>query len=136
MTDSPSPEAIYAGVHPRILAHLGDGVYELHIRELAVKHALKTGTHRVEDLHRFTTDLANATFQVKFLHALEPHLSEEEQEIVRRGRNVPVSSSRRSNQALYRQSAGFEALIGYLHLTHPARLQEIWQVLAESFPPE
>jgi ribonuclease-3 family protein len=121
MNDNPSPESL----HPRALAHLGDGVYELHVRE----QALRLCSNKADDLHRFSTSRANATFQVQLLKLLEPHLTPQEQDIVRRGRNAAVSVGRRSNQALHRQATAFEALIGYLYLQSPARLTAIWQHL-------
>lgn len=119
MTDSPSLESF----HPRVLAHLGDGVYELHVREIAIKVC----SNKADDLHRYSTKRANAVFQVALLQILNPMLTPEELEIVRRGRNATVSVSRRSNQALHRQATAFEALIGYLYLQeNHTRLAELW----------
>lgn len=121
MSDSPSPESY----HPRALAHLGDGVYELHVRE----KALQVCSNKADDLHRFSIGRANATFQVRLLEVLAEILTPEEQEMVRRGRNAGVSVGRRSNQALHRQATAFEALIGYLYLKGGTRLLEIWSYL-------
>lgn len=125
MTDTLSPETL----HPRVLAHLGDGVYELFVRELAVAHAQKSASSRVEDLHRYTTHRASAAFQAQLMEALMPQLSEAEREMFRRGRNMPVSTGRRSSQALHRQASGFEALMGYLHLAHPDRLKAVLELI-------
>jgi ribonuclease III family protein len=121
MNDKPSPESL----HPRVLAHLGDGVYELHVREMAIAAC----SQQVEALHQYTTHRANASFQVQLLREITPFLTESELEIVRRGRNVSVTTSRRSKQSLSRQSTSFEALIGFLYLKNPERLKEIWSQL-------
>ncbi len=107
--------------HPRALAFLGDVVFEMFLRELAVAKNLSHS----KDLHAFTTARAKAAAQVELLHQLKPHLTEAELEIVRQGRNVGVSVGRRANQADHRQATGLEALLGALHLSNQARLQEI-----------
>lgn len=111
--------------HPRALAFLGDAVFELHVRQLAVAR----GMSQSDDLHRFTTARVNAARQADLLAALQDHLSEPEKDIVRQARNQAVGASRRHDQALYRQATGFEALIGALFLTDPVRLQALWQLL-------
>ena len=113
-------------LHPRALAYVGDAVYELHVRELA----LAQGIQVAGDLHKFTIRRAKADFQVGLLSVLDAHLTDAEREVLRQGRNVTVSVARRANQALHRQASGFEALIGHWHLNAPARLQEMWQVLS------
>ncbi len=110
-------------LHPRVLAYLGDAAFELKVRELA----LSQGMSQAEELHDFTVRRVKATCQVALLDALEPLLTETEKEIVRQGRNVPVSVGRRSNQALHRKATGFEALFGYWHLGDPGRLAVIWE---------
>ena len=108
--------------HPRALAFLGDAVFEVKLRELAVQQ----GFNQSDDLHRFTTQRVNATAQAGLLQHLKPHLSENELEIVRQARNVAVGATRRSDQATYRQATSFEALIGFLFLTHHDRLEKLW----------
>ena len=55
------------------------------------------------------------------------NLTEEEKDIVRRGRNTENHHvAKNSNVADYSQSTAFEALIGYLYLTkQDERLEEI-----------
>ena len=105
-------------------AHLGDAVYELFIREKII-HL----TSNLAKLHKINTDLVRASFQCDLLENLEPHLSEEEKDLVRRGRNLPSSSSRRTNQSLHRLATGFEVLIGHLHLYNKKRLEEIFELI-------
>ena len=65
-------------------AHLGDAVYELYIREKVIYK-----TPNLAKLHKLNTNLVNAAYQCDLLEFLEPYLTEEEKEIVRRGRNIP-----------------------------------------------
>jgi ribonuclease-3 family protein len=112
-------------LHPRALAHLGDCVYELHIR----LHAVKQCSNQIDPIHQYTIERVNAAFQAGLLKLILDDLNEEEQDVVRRGRNLSVPASRRSNQAVYRQATGFEVLIGYLYLKDPQRLLVLWQQL-------
>lgn len=105
-------------------AHLGDAVYELFIREKIISL-----TTNLSKLHKINTSLVCATFQCELLEILEPFLSENEKEIVRRGRNIPSSSARRINQSMHRLSTGFEALVGYLHIYDKTRLEEIFSII-------
>lgn len=108
----------------RNFAHLGDAAYELYIREKTV-----TATQNAKKLHKLTVSLVNAEFQAELLNTLEVHLTDDEKEIVRRARNLSVTTARRVNQKLHRISTAFEALIGYLYLTNKERLKEIYLIL-------
>jgi ribonuclease-3 family protein len=110
------------------LAFLGDAVFEMFIRERAVQQGLSHS----KELHAFTTALANANAQVALMHYLKPHLSEQELEWIRQGRNVGVSAGRRSDQSAHRHATGFEALLGALYLTDRTRLVTLW-AMAESY---
>ena len=59
-------------------------------------------------------------------------LTEEEQELARRGRNLSIPVGRRSIQADYRQATAFEVLIGYWHLNDKERLKEIFEIIKNS----
>lgn len=107
-------------------AHLGDAVYELYIREKVIYK-----TPNLAKLHKLNTNLVNAQYQCDLLEFLEPYLTEEEKEIVRRGRNIPSSSARRINQSLHRIATGFEAIVGHLYLYKKERLDEIFRIADE-----
>jgi ribonuclease-3 family protein len=47
---------------------------------------------------------------------METELSQEEQDIVRRGRNTRSHPPKNADVQSYRMSTGFEALLGYLYL--------------------
>ncbi len=115
-------------MHMRNYAYLGDAVWELHIREKTVLL-----TQNSKDLHKITTDKVKASHQAQLLKFLEEILTEEEQEIARRGRNLPVPIARRSNQAEYRQATAFETLIGWWYTYDKSRLKEIFEKIEKKF---
>ena len=111
----------------RNLAHLGDSVYELFVREKLV-----LSVHNIEVLHKATVSFVNAGFQAELLEKLLPKLSEEELDIVRRARNLQTTTSRKVNHKLHKIATAFEAFIGYLYLYDKERLKEIFEFLNES----
>ena len=109
----------------RSIAHLGDAVYELYIRRKLIFIANDT-----ENMHNLTTSLVNSLFHVELLTFLSPNLTENELDIVRRGRNITLSKSKRKDQTVHRISTSLETLIGYLYLTNIARLEEIFILIS------
>ena len=107
-------------VNLRNLAHLGDSVYELFVREYTITKAAN-----IKKLHKLTVSYVNAEFQAELLEKLEPELTEKELDIVRRGRNLATTTARRINHKLHRIATAFEALLGYLYLYDKERLNEI-----------
>ena len=63
------------------------------------------------------------------LNFIMPSLNDEEHEIARRARNLPIPVGRRSIQADYRQATAFEVLIGYWYLHDKTRLEEIYSII-------
>ena len=105
------------------LAYIGDAVYELYVRQ----YFLKKGTALVNDLHHKVIQITSANGQKKALERIENMLSDSEKQIVKRGRNAE-SSKKPKNTSLqdYKHATGFEALIGYHHLSNNhTRLKEI-----------
>lgn len=107
-------------------AHLGDAVYEVFIREKIILI-----TSNLSKMHRINTKLVRASFQCELLDMLEPHLTEKESDLIRRGRNIQISSARKINQSLHRLATGFEVLIGYLHLHDRERLLKIFKIISD-----
>lgn len=108
---------------PLTWAYVGDCVYELYIRtNLVNKTNLKP--HK---LHIETIKYVKAKSQAKLLQEIHDKLTEEEKEIVRRGRNAESHHlPKNANVQEYRYATAFEALIGYLYLTKKfGRLKEI-----------
>lgn len=98
-------------------AHLGDAIWEVFVREYVIK---KTSNSKL--LHKLTTERVNAAFQKTMLEYISDDLTEEEQDIVRRGRNLSIPVGRRSIQHDYRLATAFEILIGYWYLHNKERL--------------
>jgi ribonuclease III family protein len=124
--DLPRPlaSAQLGQVSPTALAYLGDAVYELYVR-----HHFLIPPKRGNAYHRQVVAQVCAEAQARHLQALLPHLSDEEADMVRRGRNAASGKPKRVDITLYQQATGFEALIGYLYLTNPQRLQALLQTL-------
>ncbi len=111
----------------RNYAYIGDAVWELYIREKTIKL-----TNNSQHLHKITTDKVKMGFQSELLHKLEEFLTDEEYELARRGRNLPIPIGRRQNQSEYRQATAFEVLIGWWYITDKKRLSEIYEILSDS----
>ena len=107
----------------RNYAHLGDSVWEVFVRTYTV---FKTSNSKL--LHKYTTERVNATFQKDMLNFISEYLTEEEQELTRRARNLPIPVGRRSIQADYRQATAFEVLIGYWYLHDKNRLNYFYEL--------
>ena len=105
----------------RNYAYLGDAVWELYIRE----HTTEL-TSNAKHLHKITTERVKASYQAELLHKIAKSLTEAEQDLARRGRNLPIPVGRRSNQTEYRAATAFEVLIGWWYKEKPERLQEFF----------
>ena len=69
-------------------AHIGDAVYEVFIRERTIMM-----TSNLAKLHKLTVHFVNASFQTELLEKIMPFLTDKEQDLARRARNIPTSSS-------------------------------------------
>lgn len=105
----------------RNYAHIGDAVWEVFVRDYTI---LKTSNSKI--LHKITTDRVKASFQKDMLEFIMPDLTEEEQELARRGRNIPIPVARRSIQHEYRPATAFEVLIGFWYIHDKNRLEQIY----------
>lgn len=113
---------------PLQLAYLGDAVWELHVR----RAALKAGPGKPDALHRRAVRRVHAAAQARVLQRLEPSLTNEEKDIVRRGRNAKGHAPRGADPLDYRYSTAFECLLGYLYYTgQTARLAELLRMADE-----
>ena len=111
-----------------ILAYVGDAVFSLHVRTLM----LSVESHRVQVLHTLLARMASAPLQAMALRELEEMLDEQEQAVVRRGRNAKSRVPRNASIGEYRSSTALEALLGYLYLCRQEeRLQQILAVIVE-----
>lgn len=98
---------------PLALAYIGDGVYEIFIRT----YVMNKGNRSVNKMHKASRDLVRASSQAKLYFLIEGMLTEEEDAVLRRGRNAKsVSIPKNGNVTEYRHATGLEALIGYLYI--------------------
>ncbi len=120
----PVPAERAKQMNPVVLAFVGDAVYTLLVREkLALALKSKAG-----ELNRRAADVVSAHGQSQTMERVLPLLTEEEEEIYRRGRNAhKPTRSKNASVAEYVRSTGAEALIGYLYLTgDTARIEALF----------
>ena len=107
------------------LAFEGDAIYSTYIR----KHLIFQGLTKPNQLHRKTTRYVSAKAQaILITKMLEAQLlSEKEEDIYRRGRNANSHTKAKNTDVVtYKMSTGFEAVMGYLHMTEQIkRLEEL-----------
>lgn len=110
-------------LNPLTLAYIGDSVFSDYIR----KYLLSQGLQNVNHLTKASIDFVRAEAQAFIVkQLLDSTLSEEEQNIVRRGRNTRSHVPKNASVMDYRYATGFEALLGYLSLTgQQQRLEEL-----------
>ena len=112
---------------PLTLAYIGDAVFEIIIRTLIVEK----GQRAANTLHRHTTKIVCAQTQAKMIEAVYDSLTEEEQEVYRRGKNTKTNSSaKNASLSDYHKATGFEALCGYLFLKD--NMERITQIIGQS----
>ena len=109
-----------ARLSPIALAYIGDAVFELYVRTRFL-----LPPKRMADYHSQVVTQVRAESQAIHLATLLPYLSDSEKEILRRGRNACLTKPRRMSRHIYKQATGLEALVGYLHLSNPQRLQQL-----------
>jgi len=119
------PEEEVNLLSPLTWAYVGDCVYDLYIRTNLV-NITNLKPHR---LHIETIKYVKAKSQAEFLEKIQDKLTEEEKDIVRRGRNTQNHHlPKNSNVQEYMHATAFEALVGYLYLTKKfSRLKEIFE---------
>lgn len=99
---------------PLTLAYIGDGIFDIVIRSVVVGK----GNTKASQLHKHTSSIVKAHTQAVMIEALEPHLTKEEVDIYRRGRNAKSPTmAKNATMADYRKATGLEALMGYLYLS-------------------
>ena len=110
-------------VNPTVLAYLGDGIYELFVRDMVVQ----TGASKVQTLHKLSVQFVKASSQAKALKLIQEVLDEEELGVVRRARNHKTLSMPKNAKIMeYKMATAFEALLGYLYLLQKKeRLEEL-----------
>lgn len=109
---------------PSALAYVGDAVYELYIRT----HYLFP-PKRSQSYHNQVVTQVRAESQAQQLRVLEPYLNNHERELLKKGRNATLKRPKRLSLGIYQQASSLETLVGYLFLTDPGRLAELFSRL-------
>ncbi|MEF9952421.1 MAG: ribonuclease III domain-containing protein [Clostridium sp.] len=111
-------------MNPITLAYMGDSIYEMYIRRYIIS---LSKDRRGKNLHKTSIKLANAKAQSQFLEDIMDILTEDEEYVVKRGRNTRTGHVPKSASVIdYKRATAFEALIGYLYLLGKKdRLEEI-----------
>ena len=111
------------------LAHIGDGVYELMCRSYLCCKGDKT----VKNLHKDSVAMVKAPTQAKFAEKLLPHLTEQEHDWFRRGKNAHSHAAPKSaTPQEYAKATGLETLFGALYLSgQKDRLNELFAIMVK-----
>ncbi len=117
-------------ISPLKLAYIGDAVYEIYIR----RHLLETCPGKMHQLHKNSTKYVSAKAQADVVRRLESFFTDEENNIIRRGRNAKSGTVPKNTDVVdYNYSTGFESLIGYLYLSDKIdRIEEIVKLIIEA----
>lgn len=108
------------------LAYLGDSVLEIRVREKLVKEGISSSG----DLNRASLAYVKASEQAAAMRRILPILSEEEEQVFKRGRNMSGGNVPKSaTMSEYRTATGMEVLFGYLHyLGRAERIDELFEI--------
>lgn len=112
---------------PLALAFVGDGVYDLFVRERLVCEANRP----VKKLNEEKVAIVRCSSQAKLVEKLMPILTEEELDVLKRGRNAHTQHiPKNATSADYHSATALEALLGYLYLA--GRIDRIQKLLKEN----
>lgn len=106
------------------LAYLGDSVYEVYIRKYLVTKINKKNC----ELQKLSLNFVSARSQRKHFEYLENNnlLTDDELDIIRRGRNTKGGKCKSADIVTYRIATGFECLFGQLYLDNNIeRIEEL-----------
>lgn len=114
---------------PITWAYIGDCIYELYIRTYLINETRL----KPHNMHVEATKYVKAKAQADILKKISDNLTEEEKDIVRRGRNAENHHlPKNADPEDYMYATAFEALIGYLYLSkQDERLKEILNMTIE-----
>lgn len=109
---------------PLALAFVGDGVYDLFVRERLVCEANRP----IKKLNEEKVSIVRCSSQAKLVEKLMPILTEEELDVLKRGRNAHTQHiPKNATSADYHSATALEALLGYLYLA--GRIERIRELL-------
>lgn len=112
---------------PSVLAFVGDAVYGLYVR-IAVSAVNRPSG----ELHRLSVKAVNATAQAAAFRLIEPHLTEQERAVFKRGRNFHTTTTpKNASNGDYHTATGLECLFGWLYLSgDKQRTDELFGIIA------
>jgi len=113
----------------KALAYIGDGVYELYIREYLVANSRETANV----LHKKAIRYVSAKAQEYIVNSLLENniLLEEEIAIYKRGRNADSNTvPKNTDISTYKKATGFEAVIGAIYLQN--NIERVKQIIAKT----
>ena len=107
------------------LAYLGDAVLEVLVRTRLVE----AGYTSSKALNARALDYVRASAQARAMERIRPLLTEREDAVFHRGRNIGHASHPKSaTVGEYRNATGMEALFGYLSMMgEQARMKELFE---------
>ncbi len=98
---------------PLVLAYIGDAFFEIIARTMTVSK----GNAPVNVLHKRNSVIVKAKTQAEMYFKIEEMLTDEELNIMKKGRNAKsFTSPKNADISDYRHATGLEALFGYLYL--------------------
>ena len=108
------------------LAYLGDSVLELLVREKLVSDGFSDSGN----LNRESLKYVKAGAQAAAMRKILPSLTEEEEAVFKRGRNMSGGNVPKSaTMSEYRAATGLEVLFGYLHVSgRRERIAELFKM--------
>jgi ribonuclease-3 family protein len=125
------PEQEIKQMTNQALAYLGDSVLELLVREHLVSAGLSTAAHLNEVARAYVT----APRQAEAMERLQPHLTEDEAAVYRRGRNnIHANVPKSATVGQYRAATGMECLFGALYLQ--GRMDRARELFSLAYPGE
>lgn len=121
----------YKLLNPLTLAYMGDATLDQYVR----KHVILKLKSKPNQLHQASKRYVSAKSQAQTLEWLfeQSWFTEEELEIVRRGRNAKsYTKAKNTDIQTYRKSSGLEAIIGFLYLDgRESRLESLLQAIVQ-----
>lgn len=115
-------------LNPLQLALIGDGVYEIYIRNFILSNNTELSAHK---MHVKAIGYVKAKSQSAIMYNIEDTLTEDELYIYKRGRNTKSATVPKNADVIdYRNATGFEALLGYLYLI--GNKERLYNILEKS----
>lgn len=115
---------------PLTLAFIGDGVFDLLVREYFVSMAnCPAGV-----LNSQKVKVVCCKAQSEISQKLLPYLTDDEHDVFKRGRNAHVHAPKNQKLADYHAATGLESLFGYLYLCgNISRIRELFDIISADF---